>query len=101
MTEDELLSMRFENLASAAHRHLIELVALHPRTRRELYKHFDYRSGQQYYVVERVCALNFVTLVEGPARYDYDPRGLAAVRKWVERIQSIQAGDLTRASSSS
>jgi hypothetical protein len=95
MTEDELLSRRFEALASAADRHLIELVALHPRTPAELTRHFDYPAGQLYYVGKQLSALNFVSVAQGPERYDYDPRGLAAALKWIVRIQSIQDGHLT------
>jgi hypothetical protein len=35
MTDDELMSRRFQALASAADRHFIELVSLRPRTKIE------------------------------------------------------------------
>ena len=99
MTEDELMSRRFQALASAAERHLIELVALHPRTRAELARHFDSTAGKLYFVGKQLCALNFLTVAHAPERYDYDPRGLAAVLQWIMRIESIRSGTPPRSSS--
>jgi hypothetical protein len=92
MTDDELMSRRFQALASASDRHFIELVSLRPRTRPELTRHFDYTAGQLYFVGKQLCALNFLTVAQGPERYDYDPQGLAAVLKWIMRIESIRSG---------
>jgi hypothetical protein len=46
VTNNELLSRRFQVLASTADRHFIELVALHTRTGEELTRHFDYTVGR-------------------------------------------------------
>jgi hypothetical protein len=93
------MSRRFQALASAAERHLIELVALHPRTRPELARHFDSTAGKLYFVGKQLCALNFLTVAHSPERYDYDPGGLAAVLQWIMRIESIRSSTPPKSSS--
>jgi hypothetical protein len=92
MTDDELTSRRFRALASTADRHFIELVALHTRTGEELKRHFDFTVGQVHVAGRQLCGLNFLTVAQNPERYEYDPQGLAAILKWITRIEAIRSG---------
>jgi hypothetical protein len=92
VTDNELMSRRFQVLASTADRHFIELVALHTRTAEELTRHLDYTVGRIHLSGRKLCELNFLTVAQNPERYEYDPQALAVILRWIKRIDSIRGG---------
>jgi hypothetical protein len=90
MVNDEQLTEILEALAKPVSRQFIELVALQPRTDLDLQKYFDLSLGQIQHTGRLLAALRLVLTKADPKHYDYDPEGLALVRDWITRIESIR-----------
>jgi hypothetical protein len=92
MADDEIqLTAVLEALANPVTREFIELVALKPRTGLELQKVFDLPLSHINQAGKTLHALGLVTEGWRKQLYHYDARGLALVRDWITRIESIRS----------
>jgi DNA-binding IclR family transcriptional regulator len=91
MADEIQLTAVLEALANPVTREFIELVALQPRTGLELQKAFDFPLAYVNQAGKTLHALGLVTEARRGQRYDYDARGLALVRDWIARIESIRS----------
>ena len=89
MPNDKQLTAIFDALAMPISRQFMELVAMQPRNDRELQKFFDLSLPQIQHTGDVLAALGLVTRAN-PEHYDYHPEGLARVREWIARIESIR-----------
>src|SRR5262245_42126410 len=89
MPNDKQLTANFDALAKPVSRQFIELIASQPRTDRELQMFFDLSIPQIQHTGNVLAALGLITRAD-PEHYDYHPDGLAPLREWIARIDSMR-----------
>src|ERR1700730_7869288 len=90
MGDVERLTAILEALANPLSRQFIEMVAMRPRSSKELQETFDLPLSQIQTAGRILTKLGFISERSRTARYDYDPSGLREVADWIARIESIR-----------
>jgi YD repeat-containing protein len=91
MTDVERLTAILEALANPLTRQFIEMVAMRPRSTKELQQTFDLPLSEIQTAGRILAKLGFLSERARVTRYDYDARGLSEVADWIARVESIRS----------
>jgi hypothetical protein len=94
MIDVERLTAILEALANPLTRQFIEMVAMRPRSTKELQQTFDLPLFEIETAGRILAKLGFLSERARTTRYDYDPRGLSEVADWITRVESIRSTSL-------
>jgi hypothetical protein len=90
MTDVERLTAILEALANPLTRQFIEMVAMRPRSAKDLGETLDLVPTEIQRAGRILAKLGFIFERSRTVRYDYDPTGLREVADWIARIESIR-----------
>jgi hypothetical protein len=90
MTDVERLTAILEALANPLTRQFIEMVAMRPRSMKDLGETFDLAPPEIQRAGRILAKLGFIYERSRTVKYDYDPSGLREVANWIARIESIR-----------
>lgn len=92
--EQRWLSQAFQALTNPVTRHFIELLAIEPRSKKELARHFDLIHSQIETVIDALVESGFADFDpqadDGAGCVELDRRALDLIRSWLDRIAAAE-----------